>query len=134
MRFSGNFYIDYVDVIASARVVNLHAMLKFDLLPNKDVISAIACDHCNNYPSEDDVEALNDFDVNETQSLLLRDETLRHKVVFIAGYLVHKYETTDGENDENISTEFLDELNRGGLSVPTISTVHFVHLAFSLVG
>ena len=134
MRFSGNFYIDYVDVIASARVVNLHAMLKVDLLPNTDANCAISCEHCTMHPSEDDVEALNDFELSETQSLLLLDDTLRHKVVFIAGHLVHKYGTTDDENDEDISTEFLDELNRGGLSVPTISTVHFVHSAFSLVG
>ena len=134
MRFSGNFYIDYVDVIASARVVNLHAMLKYDLLPNKNTTSAIDCVHCSEYPSDDDIESLNDFELGETQSLLLLDDTLRHKVVFIAGHLVHKYGTTDDENDEDISSEFLDELNRGGLSVPTISTVHFVHSAFSLVG
>ena len=67
---------------------------------------------------------------------LLLDDTLRHKVVFIAGHLVHKYgePNTDADIDEEISTEFLDELNRGGLSVPTISTVHFVHSAFTLVG
>ena len=134
MRFSGNFYIDYVDIVASARVVNLHAMLKLDLLPDKDTTPHLTCDHCSQCPSDDDVESLNDFEISETQSLLLLDSTLRHKVVFIAGHLVFNYGKSDDENDEDISSEFLDELNRGGLSIPTISTVHFVHSAFSLVG
>ena len=103
-------------------------MLKLDLLPDQDTIPHMACDHCSLCPSDDDVESLNDFQLSETQSLLLLDNTLRHKVVFIAGHLVFKYGKTDDENDEDISTEFLDELNRGGLKIPTISTVHFVHL------
>ena len=31
---------------------------------------------------------------------------------------------------ELLSSEFLDNLNRGYLSLPTLSTVHFVHYAY----
>ena len=38
-----------------------------------------------------------------------------------------------GDEDGNeVSSEFLDNLNRGGLSVPTMSTVFFVHNAYNL--
>ena len=38
-----------------------------------------------------------------------------------------------GDEDVNeVSSEFLDNLNRGGLSVPTMSTVFFVHNAYKL--
>ena len=38
-----------------------------------------------------------------------------------------------GDEDGNeVSSEFLDNLNRGGLSVPTMSTFFFVHNAYNL--
>ena len=38
-----------------------------------------------------------------------------------------------GDEDGNeVSSEFLDNLNRGGLIVPTMSTVFFVHNAYNL--
>ena len=36
------------------------------------------------------------------------------------------------EDGNEVSSEFLDNLNRGGLSVPTMSTVFFVHNAYNL--
>ena len=128
MRNGGNFYIDVIDVIASAKVVNLHALLKYDLLPSNN--DAKGCTYCKEPLHEDDVETLSDSTSCDT----IQDDTLRHKVVFIAGHLVHKYGKLSEENEEEISNEFIDELNRGGLCVPTISTVHFVHSAFILAG
>ncbi len=67
------------------------------------------------------------------------DDALKHKVVYLAGHLVHKYgdstsmeEIIDDEDGNEGSSEFLDNLNRGGLSVPTMSTVFFVHNAYNL--
>ena len=38
----------------------------------------------------------------------------------------------EAETEETLSTVFLDELNRGGLSMPTLHTVYFVHCAVKL--
>ena len=135
MRNGGNFYIDVTDVVASAKVANLHALSKYDISPQTLDASHISCLNCQTVPNEDDVEFLNDFELTETETLLASDETLKQKVVFIGGHLVHKFgePEMDLENVDNaISTEFLDELNRGGLSIPTFSTIHFVHCAFRL--
>ena len=58
MRNAGNFYIDVIDFIASAKVVNLHALLKYDLLPSDN--DAKGCFYCKEPLYEDDVEALSD--------------------------------------------------------------------------
>ena len=66
----------------------------------------------------------------ETQELLSSDDSFKHKIIYIAGHLEHKFrELIPQSDEEEISTEFLDQLNRGGLSVPTLSTVFFVHAA-----
>ena len=41
------------------------------------------------------------------QSLLLSDNALKHKLVFIGGHLVHKFGDPDADYEEVISTEFL---------------------------
>ncbi|XP_076823715.1 uncharacterized protein LOC143469759 [Clavelina lepadiformis] len=59
-----------------------------------------------------------------------------------AGYLEHKYRAnilrieTENDDDHRINSEFLTNLNRGGLTVPLLSTVglHFVHSAYKLFG
>ena len=64
--------------------------------------------------------------------------TQKHKVIFIAGYLERKFRTNIStaeaeDDDDNLTdSEFLTNLNRGGLTVPLISTVHFVHSAYKL--
>jgi hypothetical protein len=45
---------------------------------------------------------------------------------------MHKFKIVD-ESDE-FSTEFLDSLNRGGLSVPTLNVVFFVYSALEIHG
>ena len=52
----------------------------------------------NNY----DVEILNDFQLDETQSSLLSDNALKHKLVFIGGHLVHKFGDPDANCEEEI--------------------------------
>jgi hypothetical protein len=46
--------------------------------------------------------------------------------VYVAGFLSHKHNIQDPS--AAFSTEFLDSLNRGGLTVPTLNVVFFVHL------
>ena len=43
---------------------------------------------------------------------------------------MHKFEKQlPATEEDDISSEFTSELDRGGLSVPTLSTVFFVHVA-----
>ena len=82
----------------------------------------------------------------ETECLLQSNDIIKDKIIYLAGYLEHKFganigasfETiddlfeTEGDNNDPINSEFLTNLNRGGLSVPLISTVHFVYSAYKL--
>ena len=114
---------------AAANVLNLHNLMKYDIVP--------VGDHENGCPSctvpvddEDLLEHLHETTILETQEMLSSDDSIKHKIVYIAGHLVHKFGKLLPQSDEEeISTEFLDELNRGGLSIPTLSTVFFVHVA-----
>ena len=48
-------------------------------------------------------------------------------MIHILGYISKKHHSPSNEAEECISSEFLDELNRGGLTIPTLSTAFFVH-------
>ena len=131
-RNGGNFYIDVVDVLSAAKVTNLHTLLNYGIMPEKNVKST-GCKACEESINDDDVELIHDVTLNETQSLLSSDETLKHKVVYIAGHLVHKFGELEVDTEDEISSEFLDVLNRGGLNMPALSTVHFVYSGTSLI-
>ena len=134
MRHAGNFYIDIVDVTAASRVLNLHNLLRNDLLPTGEIEHS--CVSCTAPVEEDDLlEYLYDTSIMETQELLDSDDSLKHKIVYIAGHLVHKFgKLLPASEEEEISSEFITELDRGGLSVPTLSTVFFVHTAHATHG
>ena len=74
--------------------------------------------------------------LDDTQELIESSNTLKQKVVFIAGFLAHKHSNGNiADNDDvtaNVSCEFLQELDRGSLSVPTLSTAFLVHTAVHL--
>ena len=53
MRHAGNFYIDIVDVTAVSRVLNVHNLLKNDLLPTGE--SEHSCVSCTAPVEEDDL-------------------------------------------------------------------------------
>ena len=60
---------------------------------------------------------------------------MKQKVIYIACYLTHKHSAefaNENVDDAMVSSEFLNELNRGGLRVPTLNMVFFVHSAFTL--
>lgn len=127
----GNFCINIVDVIAAAKTVNLDILLK-NYLPRvgNNECGCLICMDSDNY---DDLEVLHENTVQGIQSLLDCDENiLKYKSSYVAGHLVHKYGYTlhNIERSEDILTEYLTELNRGGLHVSTLSTVFFVHSAY----
>ena len=129
-RVGGNFYINVVDVISAAKVQRLHQLIKNDIIPTDDAIRK-TCVHCEVDINEEDLNIVGEFNIDDAQELLNSTDTVQHKVVYIAGFLSCKHQPAF-ETDEVLSTEFLDELNRGGLSMPTSSTVHFVYCGMKL--
>ena len=131
-RCGGNFYIDIGDVLAAAKVQRLHQLLQQDVLPERDIAGAI-CPLCTSEVDSQDIEPLQDIKLDDTQELIESSNTLKQKVVFIAGFLAHKHSNVNiADNDDvtaNVSCEFLQELDRGSLSVPTLSTAFLVHTA-----
>lgn len=138
-RRGGNFYIDVVDIVAASKIVNLQTLIKHDIIP-KSSSRVIGCaKNCTTSINPDErSELIDEIIPQNTQELLGCDDALKHKVVYLAGYLVYKYgnsttmEIIDDADGNEVSSEFLHNLNRGGLSVPTMSTVFFVHNACNL--
>ena len=122
-RCGGNFYIDIVDVMVVAKMQVLHQLLK--LQPDKS--HSYKCPSCTQEVNPDDIDVVRDLSITETQSLLKTSDQLKQKVIHISGYISKKHHSPSNEAEECISSEFLDELNRGGLTIPTISTSFFVH-------
>ena len=78
------------------------------------------------------MQELHEVDIEDTQNRIQSTDNLKHRVVFIAGFLERKYSINtfeDTRDDSMISTEFVEELDRGGLHIPTLSTTFFVHSA-----
>ena len=75
---------------------------------------------------------IQELDIADTEILLEKSDIMKQKVVYLAGYLVHKYGDPDVNEDEEVPSEFISELSRGGLNVPTFTTVYFVHNAINL--
>ena len=65
--------------------------------------------------------------LQDTQRLLDSNDALKHKLVFIAGFLAYKHGQPEENHEECLSSEFVTELSRGGFSMPTLATVFFVH-------
>jgi hypothetical protein len=136
-RFGGNFYIDIGDVIAAAKVQRLHQLLKLDIIPKDD--AQRTCSNCTATPEEQDLEVLQDITTDDTENLIHSDDSLKHKIIFVAGFLTRKYDTQSASyNDDDaqeltVSSDFTQQLNRGGLSLPKLSTVYFVHSAVHII-
>ena len=85
-----------------------------------------------------DLDQLN-LTMSDTEELVKSNNNLKHKIIYIAGFLERKYKDlisddnseTDVEGDDQTS-DFLTNLNRGGLAIPRISTVFFVHSSLRL--
>jgi len=67
-QFGGNFYIDIVDVLAAAKVQQLHPLLKLDIVPKDD--AQRTCIHCTEILDDEDLELIQDISTEETQFLI----------------------------------------------------------------
>ena len=133
-RSGGSFYIDSLDILAAAKIKNLQTLTKYEIMPDK--IESTSC-VCTPISITENSEVFDELSLCDTEELLQSNEALKHKIVYISGYIVRKFgdntymEVDEGDQDL-LSTEFLDNLNKGGLSLPTLSTVYFVHTAYHL--
>ena len=123
------FYIDIVDIKAAAETKNLHALLKYESMPHKS----------NNVPCISNIcidDYYFDIAIADSKDLVQYNDSIKHKIIFLAGYLEHKFRgksvETEDIDDHHIISDFVTNLNRGGLTVPLLSTVHFVHSAYKL--
>ena len=133
MRNSGNFYIDEIDIRAAAKVQCLHQLLKYDIIPKGE--EGTSCHLCSSNIHSIDLENL--CTLTNTQSLPESTDTMKQKVIYIAGFLSHKHyhqkkDADDADDDHPVNSSFLEELNRGRLRVPSFNMVHLVYSAFKL--
>ena len=82
-RNGGNFYIDIVAIKAAAETKNLHALSKYEFMPHKS----------NNVPCTSSI-CIDDYHfgiiIADTEDLVQSNDNIKHKVIFLAGYLEHK--------------------------------------------
>ena len=102
---------------------SLHQLLKLDLIP--DPCATLKCPSCSENIHPEDIDVVRSLSLENTQELLHSDSEIKHKIIYIAGYVSKQSEVED-ESEECVSSKFLVELNRGGLQIPTMGTVFFV--------
>jgi len=93
-------------------------ILKLDIVPKDD--AQHTCIYCTTVSDQEDLELIQDCTTEETQFFIASDDPLKHKVIFVAGFLTRKYDTNPAENDDDdaqgpcVFSEFTNQLNRGG--------------------
>ena len=128
-RNGANFYIDIVDIKTAAETKNLRALLKYESMPHKS----------NNVPCTSNIRIDDyhfDITIADTEDLVQSNDSIKHKIIFLSGYLEHKFRgksvETEDIDDHHINLDFVTNLNRGRLTVPLLSAVHFAHSAYKL--
>ena len=85
-RKRSNFYIDIVDkpIKAAAETKNLHALLKYESMQHKS----------NNVPCTSNIRIDDyhfDISIADTEDLVQSNDSIKHKIIFLAGHLEHKF-------------------------------------------
>ena len=115
--------------MAACKVLRLHTLIKLDLKP--EGTTTFDCNLCSIDPFEDDLEHLSSIKISDSQDLIASKSISKEKFVYIAGYLTYKNKKVMDAN-ELIESEYLDELSRGRLRIPTLEMFFFVHSAYHL--
>ena len=92
-RNRGNFYIGIVDIKAAAETKNLHALLKYESMPQKS----------NNVPCTSNIRIDDyhfDITIAGTEDLVQSNDSIKHKIIFLAGYLEHKFRGKSEETED----------------------------------
>ena len=122
---------DIGGVLAAAKVQHIHQLLKYEIIPEGEVCVA-DCALCDSVADSSDLELIDETSVKDSEALLESKDTLKQKVVYIGGFLSHKFTQPDIDMSEDVTCDFLEELSRGRLHIPTLNTVYFVHNAVHL--
>ena len=122
-RNGGNFYIDCRS--QSTKVTS-------DILPSSSGTEEI-CSFCSVELYGEDVELIEGFQLKSARALLDSDDILKHEVIYIAVFLaLHRKQDKEDTEKALLTTEFLEELNRVGLCMPTLTSVAFTHCAMKV--
>ena len=70
-----------------------------------------------------------DITIADTENLVQSNDSIKHKIVFLEHKFRGKSVETEDIDDHHINSDFVTNLNRGGLTVPPLSIVHFAHSA-----
>ena len=102
-RNGGNFYIDIVDIKAAAETKNFHTFLKYESMPHKS----------NNVPCISNIRIDDyhfDITIADTEDLVQFNGSIKHKIIFLSGYLEHKFrgksEETEDIDDHHCYSKF----------------------------
>lgn len=113
----------------------MRQLIKHDVVDRSGTKLSL-CNYCDLTIDARDLEHVYDVTISDTQALLESDDTLKHTVIYVAGYLMRRFRIkhVDEVVDEPfVTSDFIQELNRGGLTIPTLATVFFVHSAYHLM-
>ena len=101
----------------------MHTLLKYESTPQQP--NDVACG--SNFCFDDQL------DTADTEELIRSNDTIKHEIVFLTGYLEHKFRSSLSviefvdEYDDEFDTASLENLERHGLTIFKLSRVHFVH-------
>ena len=105
LKDEGNFYVDVVDIKATAQSKNLLALFKYDSTLHQ----------FQNVPCTSDIYIEDDqFDITmaDTEDLIQSSDTVKHKVIYLAGHLEHKFQA----NIVSAETEHEDDHRNNSVS------------------
>jgi len=104
-RFGGKFYIDVSGAVADAKVQRLHQLLKLDIIPKDD--AQRTCSSCTATPDEQELEMLQNITTDDTENIIHSDDSLKHKIIFVAGLLTRKYDAQSANDYDDEAQELL---------------------------
>lgn len=106
----------------------MHQLLKHDIVPESKF--KVSCGFSTAVIDDSDL-TLEELILHDTQ-LLHSDDSSKHQIVYTSGFLVQKRGQQEVDSVESLSSEFVTELDRDGLSMPTSSIIYFVRSAVTL--
>jgi len=91
-------------------------LLKLDIIPKND--AQRTCSNCTTL-DEQDLEMLNYITTDGTDIFMQSDDSLKHKIIFVVGFLTHKYDAQSASDDGDVqeltaSSDFIQQSDKGG--------------------
>ena len=99
--------------------------MRNDVTPSSEKKKS-ACNICYESFRLEDTETLNELPLEDTKGSLSSSDSLKHKDVLFAVYLLFNHSENNTPREEKCSSEYINTLNRGGLTVLMLAETHFV--------